>query len=172
MEDLIQMLTHLAQSSTGIQRVVSAFAYVLGIYFIFHAIGRLKVISNARPNSPSQVKMLVPIAYILTGAMMIFLPTMVQVASNSFFGAANVSVLGYGKFNVLDLNKAMYLLINMAGVIWFVRGCVLIAHGSNPGFKHGKKGWVFLIAGILAINFKMTTQFLAYLVSQIVSFFP
>ena len=50
----------------------------------------------------------------------------------------------------------MGILIRTGGLLWFVRGCVLIAHASQPGTQQGGKGLLFILAGILAMNFDNT----------------
>ena len=54
----------------------------------------------------------------------------------------------------------MGILTETAGLIWFVRGCNLLAKSSEPGAKNGAKGLGFLIAGILAMNISSTSQML------------
>ena len=50
----------------------------------------------------------------------------------------------------------MQIIIRTAGLLWFVRGCVLVAQASEPGAQHGPKGMVFICAGILSMNFDNT----------------
>lgn len=167
--DIVTMLQNLVKSTGNLQHITTGFSYLLGILFIYTALSKWKKVSGSTPSSPSQVKMAVPLAYFLAGGAMLFLPTMVQVASNTFFGAG--TVLSYASFNQVDIQSMIYSLIKLAGVIWFVRGCVLIAHGSNPGFKHGFKGWVFLFSGIFAMNFQQTQLFLLQSFQSVSSFF-
>ena len=149
--DIVTMLQNLTNSVDDIQRLITGFAYVLGIVFIFSALSKLKVISHSSVSSPAQIKMAVPIVYLLSGSALLFMPTMIQVLSNTFFGSG--TVLSYASYSQINMQYMVGMMVKTAGLIWFVRGCVLIAHGSTPGFKHGFKGWVFLFAGIFAIRF-------------------
>lgn len=164
--DLIKMLSNLGNSLFSVQYLLSGFAYVIGIIFIYVGLSKLKVIGSSRPNSPSQVRMIVPIAYFLAGAAIIFIPTMVDTARNTFFGNSNI--LGYSSYEATDFNNVFYWLIKTVGILWFIRGCVLLAHSSNPGFKFGAKGLIFVIAGILAMNIENTQQFLQFVVDRII----
>ena len=65
----------------------------------------------------------------------------------------------------------MGLIIRTAGIIWFIRGSVLVAQASEPGGQHGMKGLVFIIAGILAMNFDNTIAMLNTLLSRVMDWF-
>jgi hypothetical protein len=80
--------------------------------------------------------------------------------SNTVFGADNI--LQYAKYNQFEIYDAMKILIKTAGLIWFVRGCVLLVQSSAPGAQHGPKGLVFLCSGVIAMNFEETVQFLNF----------
>ena len=56
----------------------------------------------------------------------------------------------------------MGLVIQTAGIIWFMRGCVLLVQGSNPSKQEGAKGMTFIGAGILAMNFQYTIGIVNY----------
>ena len=63
----------------------------------------------------------------------------------------------------------MAIIIRIAGLIWFVRGAVLLTHASNPGSQSqdGLKGFLFLFAGILAVNFDNTVSVLATIMNKV-----
>ena len=98
--------------------------------------------------------MAVPVSFILGGAVLIYLPTSVEVLSTTFFGTSNA--LEYTEYNPYDINSIIQVMIQTAGMIWFVRGSVLLVQSSEPKEQHGIKGLVFVFAGIIALNFEMT----------------
>ena len=162
--DIITMLGNLSQSLLPVQRLITGFAYLLGLMFFFIAIQKLRKIGDARSGSGSHERMFVPLSYLLAGAALLFLPTAVGVLSNTAFGTGNV--LQYSSYNRLNIYYSIGILIQTAGLIWFVRGAVLLAHASQPGVQEGPKGLVFLIAGVLAINFEYTMSTVNTLLEQ------
>ena len=98
--------------------------------------------------------MSVPFAYILGGAALIFLPTSIETLSATLFGST--SALQYTEYNPYNIYSSMQVLIKTAGLVWFVRGTVLLVHAAKPGEQHGPKGFAFVLAGIGAINIQYT----------------
>lgn len=153
--DVISMVEHLSRSLFSVERLITGSAYLVGLLFMMKALSKLRKIADARTSGGSHEKMFVPIAYALGGAALIFLPSAVTILSNSAFGSGS-SFWSYATVSPFNLDSAMKVLIQTAGLIWFFRGCVLLAHASEPGVQEGPKGLVFLIAGVLAMNFQST----------------
>jgi hypothetical protein len=166
--DLIAMLGNLSQSFFSIQYLVSGLAYLLGVLFFMKSIQKFRKIGDKRGNSPSQEKMFVPTAYLLAGTALVFLPSMMTVLSNTVFGVGNI--LQYSTYSPYNIYSIMGVIIRTAGLIWFVRGCVLLAHASEPGVQEGPKGMMFLIAGIFSMNFDTTVSYLNWAISQLLSY--
>ncbi|MFA5959945.1 MAG: type IV secretion protein IcmC [Tatlockia sp.] len=148
--DLVTMIGNLSRSLFSVQSLLTGLAYVIGMLFIMMALSKFNKIAV----KGSYERMLVPIAYILGGSVLLFLPSAYTVLSNTVFGANNI--LSYAKYNPYDIYSSMGLLIQTAGIIWFIRGCVLLVGASEPQVKHGSKGLLFLFAGVLAMNFQST----------------
>lgn len=161
------MIGNVARSMSSVQHLVTGLSYLLGFIFMIKAIEKYRDIGDKRTGSSSQEKMFVPTLYLLMGAMMIYLPTSVNIMANTVFGISNI--LEYTPFNPYNIISSMKFIIVTAGVIWFLRGCVLLVHASEPGVKEGPKGLTFLCAGILAMNFEHTIYFLNWLMDQIIS---
>ena len=165
--DIITMIGNLSQSLLKVQAMVTGLGYLVGILLFIVAIMKLKKIGDSRARGGSSEKMFVPLAYFIGGSALVFLPSAITVLSNTTFGNSNV--LAYGSFNPYDILSSMTVLIKTAGVIWFVRGCILLVHASEPGVQHGPKGLAFLCAGILAVNFEATMGFVDYVVEKLMS---
>lgn len=165
--DLVTILGNVSQSLLPVQRFLTGGAYLLGILFCISALLKFKSIGDKRANSSSQEKMFVPIMYLTFGAFLLYLPTAISVLANTAFGADNV--LTYVKYNKTDIYSAMGVLIRTAGVLWFIRGSVLLAHASEPGTQEGPKGLVFLCAGILSVNFDNTIAAINSIVSHLIA---
>lgn len=154
--DLIAIFGNLSQSLYPLQRLISAIAYLLGVLFFITAITKLKkMVAQGHAGAGASFT---PMMYLLFGAVLIYLPTGLSMMANTAFGTNNI--LTYSDFNSNNIFQSIGLLIRTAGLAWFVRGCVLVAHSSEPGAQHGPKGMLFLIAGVLAINFDNTVAML------------
>jgi hypothetical protein len=152
----ISMIERLAQSTLPVQALASGFGYVVGIIFMLIGLKKLQRIADFRARSSSNIPIIVPFAYFIGGAILIFFPEAVKIASTTAFGTGNI--LAYAKINRASYLGAMIIIIQTIGVIWFIRGTVLLVNASNPGIQHGPKGFAFLISGILAINFEGTVS--------------
>ena len=147
--DFVTILGNLSQSMAPVQLLIAGLGYLLGLLFIVKALLKLKSVGNAR----ARENKFVAFAYLSVGALLLFLPSTIQVLSNTTFGAG--SIVEYSSFNHFDVLGSMSIIIKTAGVLWFVRGCVLLIHGSEPNSKFGTKGITFIAAGILAMNFQV-----------------
>lgn len=163
--DIISMLNNLSNSLAPVQSVIAGAGYLLGILFMLTAIRKLKKIGDSRARSHSTEKMFVPLAYIVGGSALIFLPSAITVLSNTAFGISNV--LQYHQVKPYDAYGSVRIVIKTVGLIWFVRGCVLLVHASEPGIQHGPKGLAFLCAGVLAMNFEGSVEILNYIMEQL-----
>ncbi|MDP3561499.1 MAG: type IV secretion protein IcmC [Legionellaceae bacterium] len=172
--DLIQMLGNLSTSLPSVDYLLGGLSYLLGLVFYLHSIHKFKEIFTEGGNS--QTKMIVPIAYFLAGSGLFFLPTMIDVFSYTLFGSG-YNILAYSSVSTYDIYNSMAVLIQTAGFIWFLRGCVLLAHASHPeqgqeGSKgHGPKGFLFIVASLFAINIHSTVNMLDYMVTHLMNIF-
>lgn len=163
--DLITILGNISQSLYPLQRLITGGAYILGVLFFLTALGKMRKIADSRAQSSSQEKIFSPLMYMLFGSILLYLPSALHVMANTAFGVGNV--LTYTNYNPTNIYSSMGVIIRTAGILWFVRGCVLVAHSSQPGTQHGSKGLLFIIAGILSMNFDNTVSMLNHLMSYI-----
>lgn len=165
--NLISMIGHFSQSAFSVQHLVAGLGYVLGLLFFWIALQKFHSIGSKKSGTSSE-SLFVPIAYILGGSGLLFLPTVYVTLANTVFGSGNV--LEYTKYNPYNIFNAMTVLIRTAGLIWFVRGCVLLTQASEPGVQHGPKGLLLIVAGIFAMNFETTLSFVNWLLNQVIAY--
>ena len=171
--DLIVMFDNLSKSLPDVQYLLGGFSYIFGIIFCLSALVKLKEMYSEGGDNGRYV---VPSAYFLTGIGLLFLPSLVDAFSTTLFGTQD-SVLAYSQSNPYDIQSSIIMLIQTAGFIWFIRGCVLLSHASQP--QHGQegskglgpKGLVFIIAGLFAINIYSTTGMLNFIINHIMQIF-
>lgn len=164
--DFVTILGNISQSLAPVQKFITGGAYLLGVIFFLSAIGKLRKIADHRAQSSSQEKMFTPMIHILFGAMLIYLPTALDTMANTAFGTGNI--LTYAPPTPTNIYSVIGMFIRTAGVIWFVRGSVLVVHASEPGTQEGPKGLVFIIAGILAMNFDNTIAMVNYMLNTLI----
>lgn len=165
--DIVTILGNVSRSLYPVQRLITGLAYMLGILFFMTAIAKLRKIGDKRTQSSSNEKMYTPLMHILIGTILVYLPTGLHVVANTAFGVGNV--LSYGGYNPANVYSSVGLLVRTAGLLWFIRGCVLLVHASEPGTQQGGKGLAFLAAGVLAMNFNNTVAMLNSLLQALLS---
>jgi len=158
------ILNNLANSLVPIQRLITGAAYLMGLAFVFKAIYSLKVYGEARTMMSNSASIKEPIVYLFVGAVFIYFPTAFSSFMQSTFGYENI--LQYAPVDssnsTLDtlfgsgsvIGKPLTMLIQVIGLVAFVRGWVLVARSASQGQQPGGtgKGLVHVFGGILAIN--------------------
>jgi len=165
--NLISMIGNVSQSLGPVQALIKGLGYLLGLFFIAIALTKFKHVADSKSHGSSHQKSSGPIIYFLVGVMLLFLPSMMATLSSSVFGENNV--LQYVQYNPQDVYASMGIVIQTAGLIWFVRGCSLIVHMGEPGAEEGPKGFVFIVAGIFAMNFQATYGMIDYALTHLLS---
>lgn len=166
--DLIVMFNNLSRSLPAVEEFLGGFAYIFGIIFCLAGLSKLK---EAYAEGGS-ARITAPIAYLLTGIGLLFLPSLVDAYSSTLFGSQD-NVLAYSQSDPYDIYSSMVILIQTIGFVWFIRGCILMSHSSEP--QHGQegrkgmgpKGLLFIIGGLFAINIYSTVDMLDYMITQL-----
>jgi intracellular multiplication protein IcmC len=158
------ILNNLANSLAPVQRLITGGAYLMGCAFLFKAIYCLKMYGEARTMQSSSTSVKEPIVYLVVGSLLIYFPTGLHIVMQTTFGYQNV--LQYAPVNSSNqalstlfgsgsvVGKPLTMLIQVIGLIAFVRGWVLVARSASQGQPPGGtgKGLVHVFGGILAIN--------------------
>jgi len=160
------MLINLTASLGQVMDLLRALAYLLGISFIITALIRLRHIAERHAQYPSQERGWTPTAYLLAGALFLFIPSSIPVLSATLFGTSNVLAYSNPQTST-NVIQAIIFLTKTMGWIWFIRGTVLIANASHPGTQHCVKGVAFFFAGLLAINFENTTDAINFVINYL-----
>lgn len=172
--DLIGMFGNLSQSLPSFNRLLGGLSYLLGIVFYLNSLNKFKEIFSEGGGGNHKVG--VPAAYFLFGSALFFLPSMIQTFSNTLFGTG-YNLLAYSESLHFNIIYSVEMLIQTIGFLWFIRGCVLLAHASQPeqgqeGSKgHGPKGFLFVLASLFAINVDSTMSALNHVMTQLMGYF-
>ncbi|PJD92911.1 MAG: type IV secretion protein IcmC [Legionella sp.] len=175
MIDLITMIGNLSKTLPSVQTMLGGLSYLLGIIFVMAALARFRQnVDKGAQGGGKDTKMIVPFSYLFVGAILFFLPTTMHTFSNTLFGSGT-SVLQYSDYQPYDIYNSITLLVETVGLVWFIRGCVLLAHASHPeqgqegskGFGH--KGLLFIIAGLFGINFQSTVNMMNSVMTYLIN---
>lgn len=166
----INILNNLATNLVPVERMVTGAAYLIGLVFAFKAIYTLKVYGEARTMMSTNTSIKEPVIYLIVSAMLIYFPTGLAIMLNSTFGSSNI--LQYAPISSQSpmistlfgpdssVGWALSVIIQVIGVIAFVRGWILIARSASQGQPPGGtgKGLMHVFGGILAMNVIATLQ--------------
>ena len=171
--ELTQILENLSDSIGPLQEVITGFAYMIGIIFIFSAIYKMKAYGQGSAFEPVSLSPIIPFFYFLAGACFLFLPTVLDVMRQTLFGTD--SPLAYSQwlsaFGSATAQEVVVRLIQTAGLVWFVRGWILMAESTEPGKRHGARGAAFMVAGIVAINILYTAEMLSTITALFLKYY-
>ncbi len=81
--DLQSIATTITTQLKTVADLLVVIAYVAGVGFCLAGVVQFK----AHKDNPAQVPLSKPIVYLIVGACLLFLPTIMQVAGNTIFGA-------------------------------------------------------------------------------------
>ncbi len=168
--DITKMLSNLSASLIPVQSLIAGLSYLFGLMLFYNAFLKFKEMAET-PHS--RTPFIIPLANLLAGAALVYLPSSLQSLSDTLFGSSGA--LQYSTYKPYDIYGVMRVFIQTAGLIWFFRGCILIVHSSEPGHQEGKKGsgpkgFAFVIAGIFAMNFEGTVGWLNYIMDSLLTF--
>lgn len=154
--DFQTMLQNLAKSYPNLWRLLTASSYIMGFFFIFKAVYSLKIYGESRTMSSSQTSIKGPLANILAGVMLIFIPTAFSMINMTFFGTPNLLSYNQGGIGVFTQESIAAVLgvVQLVGLIAFIRGWVYIARAgeSSGGQPVIGKALTHIIGGAFAIN--------------------
>lgn len=174
MSDINSMLVTLGQSIPALNSMTIGFAYMVGIGFCVRSLMYLHALSDKKSSSSVRGGFLAPIAYLVMGSALLWLPTSFGAVEKTLFGVD--SPLAYAPTTSQALQQlyatpsyVVAKLLQLSGVVWFVRGCILVAHSSDPGVQHGERGFYFIVGGALASNYAGTISLIKSTVNLFVT---
>ena len=155
------ILANIASQLPSVMRLVTAVAFVLGMYFIIAGIIKLKHYGEQRSMMSVEHSLVGPMVYFAIGALLLYLPSAVNTGMSTFWSSPNP----YGYLEKADQWNALYkdcfMVIQLFGTIAFIRGLVILSRvGGHGGGGHDSlgKGLTHIIGGILCINIYQFVQ--------------
>lgn len=149
-------ITNFSKTIPHLMQLVTAVAYVMGMFFLVNGLFHLKKYGEQRSQASGEAHLKGPILYLFVGAALLYLPTTVRVGMSTFW--VNPFPYQYDTDQSgawADLLKASFMIIQLIGIISFIRGLVMLTHlGGAGGQQQGTLGKAFahIIAGVLCID--------------------
>lgn len=155
------MLVNFATTAPNLMRLVTSVAYVLGMFFMIAAIIKLKHMGEMRTMMSQEHSPKGPLLLLMVGAMLIYLPTTVQVGMSTFWTNPNPWAYNIESSQWMEFFNTIVIIMQLIGVIAFIRGLIIMSHlGQGGGHQGGfAKGITHIIAGVLLINLFQFMQF-------------
>lgn len=162
------VLANLANNLGAVQKLITGFAFIMGMAFAFKALQTLKMYGESRSQMSSSSNFKEPLIYFIVAAVFLFVPSALNTFLTTTFGSSNI--LQYAPINSSNstLNSLfgpdstvggpLTMIIQTIGLIAFIRGWILIARSAGSGQQPGGmgKGLMHIFGGILALNIVQT----------------
>lgn len=161
--DLSVMLTNFAESTPYLMRMVTGFAYVLGMFFVIQAILGMKHFGELRTMASQEHGLSGPVIEFFVGIALIYLPSTIPAALNTFW--TNPTPFAY-KTTTSDqyamFISACFALIQVVGVIAFIKGLIILKKvgGGRSQQDSMGKAMSHMVGGVLCMNLHDTLQVL------------
>lgn len=164
--DITAILIGLEDDALAVFDLMISFCYLAGALFVATGIFELKVYGEARTAMSQQNSLRKPLTYLTVGLLLLYAPQTIGILSNSWLMDPEV-ILAYldpqnvGKTGTWDaIAVAMYTLLQLCGLVSFIRGAFMITHvGGGPSGGMGK-GMTHIISGVLLMNLQTFMQIL------------
>ena len=145
------MLENFGATVPSLMRLVTAIAYVMGFFFVIKGVIAFRHIGEGK-SMMREHSLKEPLIYFFVGAMLIYLPSTVQVGIGTFW--ETTSPLAYVKTDedpFSEFISSCFMIVQLVGVISLIRGLVILTH---MGQSHGQPGQMgralaHIIAGVL-----------------------
>ena len=166
--DLSTIVKNLASSFINVEHLALGIFYVVGLVVLISGIYDLVEFGMMHQSDP--MNKLRAVTKLSIGALLIYLPSSVEVVSQSLFGE-NVS-LSYQTITSDIVFSSAKVILQLAGIIWFVRGLFMLMTGHEAGerLRHFK-GVLYIVSGALAANFDYAISSTNYLIKAVMDFF-
>jgi intracellular multiplication protein IcmC len=158
---LDQVVANMTKNMPQLMSMVTAFAYILGIYFVIMGVIELKHFGEMRTQMSSEHGLKKPLLQIFVGAALIYLPSSIKMGLYTLWDqpAPFAYVVTTGSA-WSELFGNCFIIMQFIGVIAFIRGLVILTHLGGHGGQPGTfaRGITHIIGGILCINMYDTVR--------------
>jgi hypothetical protein len=153
--DLSDMLANFSTSVPQFMQLVTATAYVMGMFFIYKGIVALREFGESRTQGSSHHELKGPVILMGVGTLLLYLPSSVQAGLSTFWTDSNpYGYLTEATDQWTTMYQDCFMIVQLIGTISFIRGLVILTQLSGQGAQPGTfgRGLTHIVAGALCIN--------------------
>lgn len=156
--DISQNLIQLKTSALGqVWTMLIALSQVMAVAFAFLAVLKLKKFGQNSQMMASHPSLLGPIVSLFIAAVLFFLPLTLDTLVNTMWGYDTTGIKSYISTSSStwdSLIKPVITIIQIIGLIAFLRGWVILARATSEGSQPGTigKAITHIVGGVLGIN--------------------
>jgi len=161
--NLATMLTNIAEAVPNLMKLVTASAYVLGMFFVIAGIMGMKHFGEARTMMSQEHGVSGPLIEFFVGIALIYLPSTIRSGLSTFWVSTNpYAYLDSTTDQYTVFVNACYSIMQLVGVIAFIRGLLILkALGGGRGHQATMgQALAHIVGGILCLNLYNTIQVL------------
>lgn len=158
---LDEVLNTFSDNVPNLMRLVTSFAYVFGIYLVVKSVFALKKFAEQRTMMSGEQSLKPVMIYMFVGAVLIWLPTSIDVAMNTLWLQPAPFAYQTDDANPWAVvTNSAFLVLQLIGVIAFIRGMIIMTQLAGQGGQPGtfSKAMAHIIGGILCINMYDTVR--------------
>lgn len=168
--NIVNLLKNLNASMNQVWFMLVGLMYTLGIYFTVSAMFKLKKFGQRNAFMQVSASLIGPAATLLVGVMLMYFPTTLKVLLTSIYMEGAPETLAYSTKGAgfwTDAILSIREIIQVVGLIAFIRGWILIVRSAGENAPPGQagKGTMHVLGGLMAINIVGTVNALTATVS-------
>jgi intracellular multiplication protein IcmC len=153
--NVADMLVNFTLGLPDLMRLVTATAYVLGMWFIHQSICELKQFGEQRTQYSSSASLKGPMIKLTVGTFLLYLPSTVNMGLNTLWSDPTpYAYLEEATTQWSLFSDSSFMVIQFIGTIAFIRGLMTLNHLGGASAAQGtfSKGLTHVIAGALCLN--------------------
>lgn len=155
----LTMLATLQEQIPNLTRMVTAMAYVIGAFMVIRGVVEFKHAGEMRTQMSHEHHLTKPILQITIGALLIYLPSAVQIGMSTFWAEPNPYGYVIQSDQWQQVINICYAVVQFIGVVAFIRGLVMLSHSAGGHHQSSfAKGLTHVIGGIFCININQFVQ--------------
>jgi len=153
--NLAVMLTNFATSVPSLMQLVTAGAYVMGMFFVVAAIMGMKHFGEMRTMASPEHSIAGPLIELCAGIALLYLPSSIQTGLSTFWTTTNPYAYVTSATDQYSIFiNTCYTIFQLLGIIAFIRGILIL---TKLGGGRGQQGMLakavsHMVGGIICIN--------------------
>jgi intracellular multiplication protein IcmC len=153
--DAAAMLMHFTGTLPDFMRLVTASAYVLGMWTVTQGIMALKQYGEQRTQYSSHASLKAPLIQFTVGTCLLYLPSSVTIGLNTFWSDPTPYAYLQEATDQWHMTiQGGFMVVQLIGVISFIKGLLVLNKLGGAGAQHDafSRGLTHMIAGALCMN--------------------